>query len=327
MEDFAIVDAHVHLVRTMDEECAYFQIPGRRVCDRYGTPQRALEYMDREMISHMAFMILIPRQFRGPLFEKAKLAGLPEGDREKQRGRIAHQVAPLMREFNEWGCKVGQEYPKLFPFVCLSDDLGGSKGMVEELLLRVRQGAKGVKLHPGIFSLRPDDEVMWPVYEKCQELGLPIVADSGPFPVTHVLTAYASPIWLKEPKGHIEYGEPKNFEQVLKDFPCLTLILAHLGSVWWDERVELSEKYPNVYFDTAQGFSSTDAVPHHPHRGLAEDDAVRVMRRIGVERVMFGSDSPGVAAQPQIEQLLRLPLTDEEKHMILAENAKRILRL
>jgi predicted TIM-barrel fold metal-dependent hydrolase len=91
--------------------------------------------------------------------------------------------------------------------------------------------------------------------------------------------------------------------------------------------VELSQKYPNVYFDTAQGFSSTDAVPHHPHRGLAEDDAVRLIRKIGIKRIMFGTDFPGVAWQPQVEQILRLPLTDQERRLILAENAKNILKV
>ena len=327
MKDLEIIDAHIHLVRTVEEECAYFQIPGRRICDRYGTPEKALSFMDMEMISKVAFMILIPRQFRGPLFDKAKLAELDDEERQKAKRGIRQQIAPIIREFNEWGCQIGQKYPRLASFVCLSDDLGDTEGMVEELLLRVHQGAKGVKLHPGIFSLRPDDEVMWPVYEKCQELGLPVVADSGPFPVSHILTAYASPIWFKESKEHIEYGEPKNFERVLQDFPRLTLVLAHLGSVWWDERVGLAEKYPNVYFDTAQGFSAVDMVPHHPHRGLAEDDAVRVIRSIGIKRVMFGTDFPGVAWQPQVEQILRLPLTDQEKHFILVENAKNILKL
>ena len=63
------------------------------------------------------------------------------------------------------------------------------------------------------------------------------------------------------------------------------------------------------------------------HRSLAEEDAVRIFRKIGVERIMFGSDFPGIAPQPQLEQILRLPLTDEEKRMILAENARRILKI
>ncbi|HUU65167.1 MAG TPA: amidohydrolase family protein, partial [Dehalococcoidales bacterium] len=121
--------------------------------------------------------------------------------------------------------------------------------------------------------------------------------------------------------------EPKNFARVLEAFPRLTVILAHLGSAWWDERVELAQKYPNVYFDTSQGFSATDRIPHSPHRGLAEEDVVRVFRKIGVERIMFGTDFPAISPQPQLEQLLRIPLTDEEKRMILSENAKRILHI
>ena len=59
--------------------------------------------------------------------------------------------------------------------------------------------------------------------------------------------------------------------------------------------------------------------------GGAEEDAVRILRKIGIDRILFGSDSPPVAPQPQWEQILRLPLSDEEKQMILAGNSQRIL--
>ena len=81
MEDFDIIDVHNHLCRTEEEERDYFPIPGRRAHDRWATPERAIEYMNRNGISAMAFMILIPRQQRAPLFQKAKLADLPEGQR------------------------------------------------------------------------------------------------------------------------------------------------------------------------------------------------------------------------------------------------------
>jgi predicted TIM-barrel fold metal-dependent hydrolase len=65
----------------------------------------------------------------------------------------------------------------------------------------------------------------------------------------------------------------------------------------------------------------------HPHRGLAEEDAVRIIRKIGVERIMFGSDGPALDRMPQLEQILRIPLNNQEKRMILSENAKRILHI
>ena len=325
MEDFEIIDVHVHLARTIDEESNSWIVPGRRVRDRWATPERVISYMDSNGISKIVLLILLPRQFRSPLTEKAKLMELDEDQRQKEGKRISEQIAPLMREFNEWGCEVGQRLPRINPFICVSNDLGNAEAVVEEVVLRTKQGAKGVKLHPGMFSFFPDDEELWPVYEKCQELGLPVLADSGPWPHSHVLTTY--PLFYQMPQPHIDYGEPKNFARILEAFPRLTLILAHLGSAWWDERVELAQKYPNVYFDTAQGFSAPDRIPVVPHRSLAEEDAVRVMRKIGVERIMFGTDSPAIAPQPQLEQLLRLPLSDEEKRMVLAENAKRILHI
>ena len=51
------------------------------------------------------------------------------------------------------------------------------------------------------------------------------------------------------------------------------------------------------------------------------------LRKIGVERIMFGTDFPALELQMQLEQLMRLPFNNEEKKMIFAENAKRILGL
>ena len=139
MEDFDIIDVHVHLCRTKEEEGDYFPLPGRRERDKWATPERAIEYMDRNNILKTAFMILVPRQYRGPLYEKAKLWELPEGQRQKEKERISQQIGPLMREMNEWGCGVGRRLPRLLPFIGMSDDLGNPEAMAEEVVLRASQ--------------------------------------------------------------------------------------------------------------------------------------------------------------------------------------------
>jgi predicted TIM-barrel fold metal-dependent hydrolase len=327
MADFQIIDAHIHLARNLEEETNYWLFPGRRDCDRFGTPERAIEYMERQGISYMAFMTLIGRQYRGPLVEKAKLASQPEQQRREEEKRIGEQVAPKMREVNEWGCEVGQRFPQLLPFSCLSPELGSARDIVKEVELRASQGAKGFKLHPGMFVFYPDDEVMFPAYEKCQELGMPVLADSGAWPTPHVLAEFPSPVMVVEAQTGPQYGEPKNWARVAETFPRLKIVLAHLGSAWWDERVELAQKYPNIYFDTSQGFSAPDRIPYSPHRGLAEADVPRIFRKIGMDRILFGTDFPALAPQPQIEQIMRLPLTDEEKKKVLAENVKRVYNI
>jgi predicted TIM-barrel fold metal-dependent hydrolase len=327
MENFEIIDVHTHLVRTIEEEADFCLVPGRRNLNRYGTPERVTQFMDLMGISKLVFLIVPPRQYRAPLVLKARLNELPEKQRQDEREKISQQIGPLLRTLNEWSCETGKQFPQLYPFVGISDDLGDDRAMVDEVTLRFQQGAKGVKFHPGLFSFFPNDERYWPVYEKCQELGLPIVSDSGPYPHSPVLAAYSLPIIEKNSVKTADYAEPKNFAKVLEAFPRLLLVLAHLGSAWWDERVELAQKYPNVFFDTSQGFSASDMLPIVPRRSLAEEDAVRVMRKIGVDRIMFGSDFCPIPTQPQLEQILRLSLTDEEKRLILSENAKRILGL
>ena len=327
MEDFEIVDMHVHLCRTEEEEKNYFLLPGRRERDRWSTPERRIEYMDMNNITATAFMILVPRQQRGPLYEKAKLGELPEAQRQKEKERISQQIGPIMREMNEWGCGVGRQFPRLLPFIGMSDDLGSPEDMAEEIALRASQGARGVKMHPGQFSHYPDDKAFWPMYAKCQELGIPILADSGPWPHSHLVFMYPNPLGYKLGEDDKNYAEPKSWAKVLEAFPKLTVILAHLGSAWWDERVELAQKYPNIYFDTSQGFAAPDQLPVVARRGLAEEDAVRIFRKIGIEKIIFGTDMPGIPQQPQLEQILRLPLEDREKRQILSENAKRVLKI
>jgi predicted TIM-barrel fold metal-dependent hydrolase len=325
MDDIEIIDAHTHLARNLEEERNYWLFPGRRACDNYGTPEKAMEYMDRVGISQMAFMTLIPRLYRGPLLEKAKLADLPETQRREAERRIGEQMVPIMREVNQWGCGVRQRFPRLLPFSCISKEFGDAQAMAAEVELVAGQGACGIKFHPGMFSFYPCDQDFWPMYEKCQELGLPIVADSGPWPAPHILVEFPSPVAAAAAHAGAQYAQPQNWAPVLEAFPRLKVVLAHLGSAWWDERVELAQKYPNVYFDTSQGFAAPDRVPYCAHRALAEEDVVRIFRKIGVDRIMFGTDFPALAPQPQAEQLLRIPLTDEEKRKIFAGNARRIM--
>jgi predicted TIM-barrel fold metal-dependent hydrolase len=46
-----------------------------------------------------------------------------------------------------------------------------------------------------------------------------------------------------------------------------------------------------------------------------------------MDRILFGTDFPALAPQPQIEQIIRLSLTDEEKQKVLAGNAKRVYNI
>ena len=308
--DYEIIDIHVHLFKTLRHEKVGSAHPGRRDCDRWGTPEAIIPFMDRNGISKTVFVNVFPTNELIESALKELSSELAPQERVKAEQNIKIDIVDKIKRHNDWGCQIGKQYPRLIPFIGIQKILG-AKGIADEVALRVSQGAKGVKIHPGICLFYPDDKELWPLYEICQGLDVPILSDSGPY--------------IGAPSSG-EYGEPVHFTEVLKNFPRLTLILAHLGSAFWDERIEIAQKFHNVYFDCSQGFSTPEAMSYHGYRGLSAADAVRVIRKVGVERIIFGSDGPIFDLEPQIEEILRLDLKDEERKMILGANARRILK-
>jgi predicted TIM-barrel fold metal-dependent hydrolase len=169
----------------------------------------------------------------------------------------------------------------------------------------VAAGARGVKLHPIVQRLAPTAPALWPVYELCQEQGLPVLFHSG-FLGRSAWNAFA---------------RPSAFADVLEAFPDLSVILAHLGRGHFDETVALAERFPGVVFDTCAVVTAA-AVPWR----LGDAEAVALIRRIGVGRVCFGSDYPWFDPAADAARVAGLPgLTDGERAAILGENARRVL--
>jgi predicted TIM-barrel fold metal-dependent hydrolase len=76
-----------------------------------------------------------------------------------------------------------------------------------------------------------DERRLWPLFQKLEQIGLPVVFDTG--------------------SGHDgddgeDLGEPALFEDMLKDFPRLRVIMAHLASAYSDQRIYLAERYSDL---------------------------------------------------------------------------------
>jgi predicted TIM-barrel fold metal-dependent hydrolase len=319
-EEFEIIDAHVHLHRNVTQEKQSFFIPGRRDRDRWGNAESIIAYMDREGISKTVCLNLFPTEpMRDFLMSK-----IPAEDQEKSsesvKAQVEKELASRLRRHNEWLCAVSMENPRIVAGIGIQKLLTPEE-MVEEVEARAAQGAKTVKLLPGMFRHFPNDRAFWPLYEKCQEIGMPVTLDSGT-------------LGELSPEG-VYYGEPANFVEVLESFPKLTVVMCHLASAFWDQRVEMAQRFSNLFFDMSGSFNRPPngewmlepIIARDAHRACAEEDAVRIIRKVGVARIMWGTDGPAVMARSGIEQVLRLDLTDEEKRKILAQNAKRIYEI
>lgn len=157
-------------------------------------------------------------------------------------------------------------------------------------------GLRGIKLHPDFQHVAADDPSMDAIYDFAVQTKLPVLIHSG-----DVLTAFSS---------------PSRVASVLARFPDLTMIVPHLGgySEWDESERDIIGK--NCYIDTS---SSLWALP--PEKSL------ELIRRHGVERVLFGTDYPLTTQAEELERFHRLGLTEAEENLILFENAKRLLNI
>jgi predicted TIM-barrel fold metal-dependent hydrolase len=182
------------------------------------------------------------------------------------------------------------------------DALAKLKRAIEDL------GLRGLKLAPGIQEFYPNDPALYPLYEKAQELGIPILFHAG-------MT------W--EPRAKAEYGRPIYFEDVAYDFPELKIVLAHLAWPWVVEAVALALKYPNVYLDTSALYF--DNPKDFIHFAMADQVPVTVWERSLRKQLVFGSNYPRVEIKNMAAAVRSLGLSQGCLELVFRGNAERLL--
>lgn len=196
------------------------------------------------------------------------------------------------------------KYPMLIPFISVSPTMKG-RTMIDELEHKYKWGMRGLKIHPVAQGFAPDDERMWPVYEWLVKHNLPITAHSG-----------------MNVDGESKFGEPERWIPVLEEFNDLKLILAHMGGGYWDKTIEIADKFPQAMFDTAISISYIESPTT-----LDDEEAVDMIRTIGANRILFGSDYPWINPVKDIERIRSLNISEDDKKLILGENAARLFNL
>jgi hypothetical protein len=200
---------------------------------------------------------------------------------------------------NEELAEFSQGLDRLIPFANINPYL--STCPAQELDRCVREyGFRGIKLYPVYQLFYPNDPMLYPVYEKAQELGIPVMVHTG--------SSIFEGVRLK-------YGDPLYLDDVAVDFPRLTLILVHGGrGFWYESAFFLTRIHQNVYMEIA-GLPPQKLLTYFPD---LEKNA---------DKVLFGSDWPGPLAKDNIAAIRALPIEESTKAKILGGNAARILGL
>ena len=217
-------------------------------------------------------------------------------------------LLPVGPEAAEAAREMARRSPKKFvPFFWI--DVADVARSVRELEAAVGDyGCKGVKFQLLLQHLYADDRSLYPVYEKCSELGLVVTFHSG---------AVAFPREFGIP--HVtKYAHPMPVDEVAFDFPDLRIILAHMGGNYHYEALILAEKHENVYMDTAYlPFFCERMLPAVTPAQLIE----RAVRVLGPRRVLYAYE--GLA--PSVIRELDIP--EPARRMILGSNAMKLFAL
>lgn len=262
-----------------------------------GTVPEALAAMDAAGLDYAALL---------GSFELPDLPFPPNGARHWPAEPTHPEFADELIAYNRWVCDVAVEHPRLLPFVTANPAVLSSdqaRTHLEEAF--GTWGARGLKLHPISIRTHLDDPAMEGVYAACEGAGAPIVFHSGP------------------DRRRFGWSEPTAFPALAAARPRLLMILAHLGGAAWRDIVATAESSPGLYFDLSEIVQWVGA-PHAP----SMEQLAGLVRAIGVERVLLGSDFPWyepadtVAAVESIDGLTR-----GERDAILGENAARLLGL
>ena len=307
MTNYDVIDVHLHTYKT--PEIGRQAMSGFDAVGCCGTPEELISIMDKAGISLAVQVNMTPAR---SMYEAA-VANLSADQIESGRSELLEKINGRIKRRNEWTCQMAQEHKKLVPFLSV-DPIVGQEAMMEELLDKIdHYNARGLKIHPGEGYFFPDDSTLLPVYESLEKRGLPVISHGGP--------DIANP----DPN----YSRPSAFGKVAEKFPGLKLVVAHLGGRgFFDESVEMARKYPNIFFDTSAVIPGDEnGEPLQDLSPLSNDEAVEWIHKIGVDRIMFGSDYPWYHPLWSLKRFLKLEFSEEEKKALLAENAQRILGL
>jgi predicted TIM-barrel fold metal-dependent hydrolase len=166
-----------------------------------------------------------------------------------------------------------------------------------ELARQLGLGAVALKVHPVHGGFSPADPALYPAYLACAAEGLPVVVHCGT---------------SSFPGSANELADPALLLPVLRDFPGLTVVLAHGGRGWWyDAAASMALLHENVWIELS-GL---------PPQRLPDYYARFNLRRLA-RKFIFGTDWPGVPGIARnARALAALGLGDEVLAGVLAGNA------
>jgi len=161
-------------------------------------------------------------------------------------------------------------------------------------------GFAGINIEPGFGEppLKVDDPILFPIYEACAGLQVPVFLMSGP----------TSP--------RLEFTDPAPVGRVAAEFPKLPIVCYHGFYPYVNEIIGIAFRYDNV-------FVVPDMYIFLPGGSLYVEAGNGFMR----DQLLFATSYPFRAMKQTVDDFAALGWRDEVLDSVFHKNAERVLQL
>jgi predicted TIM-barrel fold metal-dependent hydrolase len=224
---------------------------------------------------------------------------------------LADSATLVYKTTTEDVIKINEQYPRIKAVGCFEYHHVGTE-QSDKLINYLKEGKIcGVKFYPGYEDFYPCDEKLFPFYEQCQNLGKPVIFHTG--------------LLQEDVPGKLKQSHPLNIDELAQRFPKLKIVMAHFGNPWVIDATMVAWRNKNVYVDLSGYFGET--IPKEHIRFFKYDLRILSGWLKGYRKCLFGSDFPIAPQDEYLKVVKSLPMSKEEKELVLWKNAKEIFGL
>ena len=229
----------------------------------------------------------------------------------------ADPISVTLHEMDKYGIEVGligvsdatsrlalKRHPDRFAPSGNIPDPNDVTGSVRALRQEYEEfGIKATGVFPaGTFpQVAIDDPKMYPIYQTCVDLDIPIFCTAG----------------VPGPRLKFAPQEVSKIDVVMYDFPELVFVTRHGCEPWEKLAWKLMLKWPNLYYST-----SAFAPKHYPQ------EIINYANTRGADKIIYAGYFPmGLSLERIFTDMPHVPFKDEVWPKFLHENARRVLKL
>lgn len=215
-------------------------------------------------------------------------------------GAVVCNIATSARQqknVNRFAMETKRLHPFFFPLGSLHPEGDAPEEVLDDL---GQAGIGGIKIHPDYVGIEIDDARFDRIFALCEQQGFFVVTHAGLDPVS---------------PNHI-HATPEKIRTVLRRYPRMKLIAAHLGGLRMAKEVRDMLVGEDIWFDTSLSAQRQDE----------KELLLSILKEHRPDRLLFGSDTPWSDPAAEVT-FLRDAVRDEElRDRIFCRNAQELLK-